>query len=78
MTMWQKQILVRAAGIPPPRKKYGVTTHFQIFLSLNLERKCPRLLCILKLFRIMVTVALLYLKDTWSPTIFVFDSDSPC
>ena len=37
-------------GYQNPKRKLWVTIHFQRQLSLNLERKCHTLFCILKLF----------------------------
>jgi len=46
---------VLSKGYQNPKRKLGLTTHFSEIIELKFRKKLPYILCILTIFRIMVT-----------------------
>ena len=63
-------------GYQNPKRKLGVTTHFSKVIELKFGKKLSYILCILKVFGIILVY--LSLKNAWVPTIFFLDSNNPC
>ena len=61
-----------------PKRKLGLTTHFLEIIKLQFGKECHTLLCILKLFKILLITGNYHPKKAWLPTIFFLDFNDTC